>query len=308
MTACHPGVITHDEFRKNPLLFENLDVIFSTWGMPQLSSKELEDLPNLRAVFYAAGSVKHFAHPFLERGILVTSASAANGIPVAEFTLAQILLATKGYFHNTSACASPEGRKSAKFTGRGNFGETIALLGAGLIGKKVVELLRPFNLRVIVFDPFLPEEEADRLGVAKVTLEEAFVRGYVVSNHLASVPETAGLLNGDLFGSMRQNATFINTGRGATVVEGDLTRVLQARPDLTALLDVTEPEPPAFDSPFYALPNVHLTSHIAGSDGDEVLRMADYMIEEFKEWQQGKPVRHAVTLPMLERMTKISNG
>jgi phosphoglycerate dehydrogenase-like enzyme len=154
-----------------------------------------------------------------------------------------------------------------------------------------------------VWDPFLSDEQAAELGVEKVSsLMEAFQRGFVVSNHLANVPETRGLLTGEHFASMRKNATFINTGRGATVVEEDMIRVFQERDDLTALLDVTYPEPPVEDSPLYTMPNVHLTTHIAGSLGDEVVRMADYAIEEFQAWTQGQPLRYAVTLEMLPTM------
>ena len=83
------------------------------------------------------------------------------------------------------------------------------------------------------------------------------------------------MLNAALFRSMRPGATFINTGRGAQVNESDMAAVFGARPDLTALLDVTWPEPPEAGSPLYTLPNVHLSSHIAGSLGNEVVRMAD---------------------------------
>jgi phosphoglycerate dehydrogenase-like enzyme len=96
------------------------------------------------------------------------------------------------------------------------------------------------------------------------------------------------------FLSMRQGATFINTGRGAQVNEAGLLAALQARPDLTALLDVQHPEPPEAGSPLYTQPNIHLTSHIAGSLNDEVLRMPDYMIEDFKRWQAGKPLLYQV--------------
>jgi phosphoglycerate dehydrogenase-like enzyme len=297
-----PHNITSSNFEEYASQLQSLEVIFSTWGMPRLSSAQLRYLPNLRAVFYAAGSVRNFAYPFLERDILVVSAWAANAVPVAEYVVAQILLSTKGYFRNVNACKTPEGRAGAPFQGSGNFGETVAILGAGQIGRKVIELLRPFNLKVIVFDPFLSNSDAVLLGAEKVSLEEAFARGYVVTNHIANLPATVGLLNKPLFTSLRPDATFINTGRGATVIESDLCEVLAARPDLTALLDVTNPEPPHPNSPFYNLPNVHLTSHIAGSIGDEVVRMADYMIEEFDNWIAGEPLQYAVTLPMLETM------
>ena len=106
----------------------------------------------------------------------------------------------------------------------------------------------------------------------------------------------------ELFSAMRQDATFINTGRGATVVEDDMISVFRERQDLTALLDVTAPEPPKPDSPFYEMSNIHLTTHIAGSLGDEVVRMADYSIEEFQAWEQGRPLRYAVTREMLSTM------
>jgi phosphoglycerate dehydrogenase-like enzyme len=301
--ACevHPVVVTSASLEAQLPALADVEVIFSTWGMPGLTPDQVARLPALQAVFYAAGSVKDFATPFLDRNVAVVSAWAANAVPVAEFTLAQILLANKGYFRNTRACATHAGRATA-FRGQGNFDQTVALLGAGMIGRNVIALLQPFRLRALVFDPFLSPEHAARLGVEKVDLAAAFARASVVSNHLANVPETRGLLNRTHFGAMRENAVFINTGRGATVVEKDLVDVFRQRPDLTALLDVTDPEPPTPDSPLYTLPNVFLTSHIAGAMGTEVLRMADTMLEEFQAWRTGKPLRYGVTPAMLQTM------
>jgi phosphoglycerate dehydrogenase-like enzyme len=280
---------------------EAVQVIFSTWGMPALTEEQIGAMPSLRAVFYAAGSVQNFARPFLARGITVVSAWAANAVPVAEWTLAQILLSNKGFWRNERDASSPTTRPRA-FAGPGNFQTPVALLGAGMIGRSVISLLRPFQVQVLVFDPFLPDEEAAQLGVQKVSLEEAFAHGNVVSNHVANVPGTRRMLRGTHFSSMAPNTTFINTGRGATIAEDELIAVLRERPDLTALLDVTDPEPPQPDSPLYDLPNVRLTSHIAGSTGREVVRMADFALEEFEAWAQGKPLRYAVSAAMLETM------
>ncbi len=300
-TELYPHIVTGADFVTHVSHLQDLEVIFSTWGMPPLTEGQIAQLPRLRAVFYAAGSVQGFARAFLERNVLVVSAWAANAVPVAEFTLAQILLAGKGYFANTREYVSPESRSTA-YLGPGNFGETVALLGCGQIGRAVIALLQPFHLRVVVFDPFLTPDAAQEMGVVKVSLEEAFAQGMVVSNHLANLPETAGLLRGAHFAQMRLHATFINTGRGQTVAEEEMCAVLNARPDLTALLDVTHPEPPAADSALYALPNVQLTTHIAGSVGDEVVRMADYMLSEFRAWEQGEELRYAVTREMLSTM------
>lgn len=298
----YPTVITAENFQDHVEALGNLEAAFSTWGMLNLTEEQLDLLPSLKAIFYAAGSVKGFAEPFLKRGIIVVSGWGANGVPVAEFTLAQILLSNKGYFRNTQAHISREARDEA-FRGVGNFGETVAILGAGMIGRTLIRLLKPFNLNVIVWDPFLTNEQAVKLGVEKVSsLDEAFQLGLVVSNHLANLPDTQGLLTAELFSSMRENATFINTGRGATVVEADMVRIFSERDDLTAFLDVTHPEPPVSGSPLYTMPNVHLTSHIAGSMGDEVVRMADYMIEEFQAWENGQPMRYSITLDMLSNL------
>ena len=297
----YPVVISGENFNSYVHDVTQIEVVFSTWGMPLLSESQLAKLSQLKAVFYAAGSVKTFAVPLLERDIIVVSGWGANAIPVAEFTVAQILLANKGYFRNIRDCASHESRSIASH-GTGNYRTTIALLGAGMIGRKVIELLRSFCLHVLVFDPLLSEEDFARLGVEKVSLGEAFRRGMVVSNHMANVPETIGMLQADHFNAMPENAVFINTGRGATVREDDLIEVLRQRSDLNALLDVTNPEPPSADSPFYELPNAILSSHIAGSIGEEVSQMADTVIEEFLAWRDGRPLRYGVTLDMLRTM------
>ena len=110
------------------------------------------------------------------------------------------------------------------------------------------------------------------------------------------------MLNGKRFASMKPYATFLNTGRGATVREDELIAVLTARPDLCALLDVTDPEPPAPTSPLLSLPNVFLTPHISGSQQTECARMGAYMAEEFRAFDEGRETRFAVTREMLATM------
>jgi phosphoglycerate dehydrogenase-like enzyme len=298
----YPERISLSNFSDHVAGLHELEVIFSTWGMSELQQEHLDQLPNLKIVFYGAGSVQKFARPFLERGIRMCSAWRANAVPVAEYTLAEILLANKGYHRNIRDCQTRDGRKNSPFKGRGNFGATVALLGAGAIGRLVIDLLKPFHLDVVVFDPFLPDEAAAEMGVLPVSLEEAFRTGDVVSNHLANNEQTRGMLRGEHFSLLKDQATFINTGRGATVVEADLIAELEKRVSLTALLDVTMPEPPEEGSPLYTLPNVYLTSHIAGSLNDEVIRMADYMIEEFLRYEGGEALLHEVSLDMIDSM------
>lgn len=302
-TDLFPDYVTTADFARQAGSLAQVEVLFSTWGMDESLARRAAGLPRLRAFFYAAGSVRAFAGPLLDKGIVVVSAWAANAVPVSRFALAQILLSLKGYFRNARDARLPENRGRLLGTDApGAMGETIALLGCGQVGRAVAGLLRPFGLETLVYDPYLPAFEAAALGLRPATLEECFAKAYVVSNHLPDLPATRGLLGRGLFACMRPGAAFINTGRGATVDEAGLADVLAARPDLTALLDVTDPEPAPADSHWHTLPNAHLSSHIAGSNGKEVVAMADLCLEEFRAWREGKPLRYGVTREMLANM------
>lgn len=260
-------VISSKELREG-LAPKSTRYLFSTWGMPTLNEQEIRSLlPNLEAVFYGAGTVQYFARPYLACGVRVYSAWAANAIPVAEFTLAQILLANKGYFQ-LHRRFKEDGREQCvdeyAIHFAGNYGVKVGLIGAGMIGRKVIELLKPFELEVLVFDPFLPEEKAAEMGVTKATLPEIFSSCPVISNHLANNEQTKGMLNYELFRLMGPYATFINTGRGAQVVLEDLVRAMKEQPTRTALLDVTDPlEPLPSDHPAWQCENILLTPHRA---------------------------------------------
>lgn len=298
-------VCTHADLTAGRRDLREVRWLFSTWKMPVLTEEEIRTcLPNLEALFYAAGTVQAFARPFLHCGVRVFSAWAANAVPVAEYTAAQIVLANKGFFPAARFCSVGKraAARDAFLRCPGNYDVTVGIIGAGMIGKGVIRRLRDMQLAVLVFDPFLGDAEAAALGVEKVPLDMLFVRCNVVSNHLANNAETKGMLDYALFAKLPQGATFINTGRGAQVVEADLCRILRERPDLTAILDVTAPEPPAADSPFYSLDNCILTPHIAGSSGNEVHRMAAYMADEFARYIAGEPTLYGVDEAMLERM------
>ena len=281
---------------------KDAEIIFSTWGMPTLTEAQIAQyLPRLQCVFYAAGSVQTFARPFFARGVRIFSAWAANAVPVAEYTVAQIVLANKGFFAQARDMKihQPAPRSTAYL---GNYAQSVGLIGCGMIGSLVAQMLKSYALDVYVYDPYLSPEKATALGVTPCALDRLFEQCTVVSNHLPNNQETRGMLTYAQFSRMRPYAAFLNTGRGAQVVEPDLIRVLGERPDLTAILDVTDPEPPVQDSPLYSLPNCILTPHIAGSLGNEVWRMSAYMADEFALYASGKPTRYEVTGQMLATM------
>ncbi len=286
----------------SPALFADTEYIFSTWEMPVFTEQEIEAcLPSLKAVFYGAGTVQAFARPFLNRGVKVFSAWAANAVPVAEYTVAQILLANKSFFR-TMRYQNWDAARATLTRYKGNWGSKVGIIGAGMIGKQVIRKLLHHAVHVLVYDPFLSEEDAIAMGAVKCSLETLFAECDVVSNHVADNEQTKGMLTKALFELMPENATFINTGRGAQVVEADLIAALKARPDLTAVLDVVDPEPPLESSELLTLTNCILTPHIAGSIGNEVQRMGEFMNAEYDAFTHDGPCRFEVTLAMLETM------
>ncbi|MCQ2795039.1 MAG: phosphoglycerate dehydrogenase [Bacilli bacterium] len=273
-------------YNKDMLLkgdFKDVECIFGTWGMPVLTESEIKKVfPKLKYIFYSAGTVKYFAEPYLKLGIRVFSAWQANAVPVIEYATSQILLATKGFFQlSTYARKNYKDAHEIMNIFPGNYHTKIGILGYGAIAKGVVKELLKHNEDIYVYAPNITHEEAKTLGVHKVDkLEEIFDKCIVISNHIANLPSTVGMINKDLINRLKDNQTFINTGRGQQVDEKALLNKCKNNPKICAVLDVTYPEPPEQDSLYFKLTNVTVTPHIAGSSGNEVVRMSNYMYEE----------------------------
>ena len=283
------GVLTED-----PAALAEAEVIFSGWGAPHMDAAFLAAAPRLKAVFYGAGSIKGLvSDAFWARGIVVSSAYAANAVPVAEFTLSQILFCLKLGWRYIQHL-----RQGQPYWQRmhvpGAYGSTVGIVSLGMIGRMVCEHLKRFDVKVIAYDPFVKPADAAALGVELCSLGELFRRSDVVSLHTPWLKETEGLITGQLLASMKPDAAFINTARGAVVREDEMIEVLRSRPDLQAVLDVTHPEPPPAGSPLYTLPNVAITPHIAGSMDNECRRMGRYMVQEFERYLKGEPLRWGI--------------
>lgn len=294
LTLIH-APITAQELQARPELLARADVIFSGWGAPLMDESFLRSAPRLKAVFYAAGSIKGFVtEAFWSRNIAITSAYAQNAIPVAEYALSAIVLALKQFWYYAM-----ETRRLGRFPDRvrvaGAYRSRVGLISLGVIARQLRQHLRALEVEVVVYDPFVRAEQADALNIKLVSLEELFATSDVVSLHTPWLKETEYMIRGHHFQKMKKGATFLNTARGAIVHEPEMIEALQQRPDLTAVLDVTWPEPPVENSPLYTLPNVVLTPHIAGSLDGECRRMGDLMIQEFDRWIAGEPLTGLIT-------------
>ncbi|MEU6142904.1 hydroxyacid dehydrogenase [Streptomyces sp. NPDC047081] len=289
--------------RADPAELARAEVLFTHWGAPQLTEDALHRMPRLRAVVHAAGSVKHHVTEAVWlRGIRVSSAAAANALPVAEFTLAAILFAGKRVLDAARAYTRARQRTDllTYYSGHGNYHRTVGIVGASRIGRRVIELLRPLDLDVLLHDPYLDAHQARALGAHPVGLDELARRSHVVSIHAPQLPETRHMFDARRLALLQDGATLINTARGSLVDTDALTAHL-ATGRLHAVLDVTEPDVPPADSPLYTLPNVLLTPHIAGSLGNELTRMSDWATEEVARYAQGLPFEHEVKPDELTR-------
>jgi phosphoglycerate dehydrogenase-like enzyme len=292
------------EIRGNPALLREVEIIISSWGLPVLDENFLETAPQLRAIFYAAGSVRPFTTPaFWKRNIAITSAYAANAVPVSEYTLGVILLSLKRFWSFTQSVKNEtDPWADHNRAVPGSYQSMVGLVSCGMIGRRVIQLLKPFDVKCVAYDPFITKDEAAAMGVELCSLEELFQRSDVVSLHTPLMAETRGLITGKLIASMKSGATLINTSRGGLIDHTEMAAVLARRNDLTAVLDVFDPEPPMPGAPLIQLPNVIVTPHIAGSLGRECRRLGRCMVEELERYLSGKSLRWQITQEAAARL------
>ncbi|WP_031172018.1 hydroxyacid dehydrogenase [Streptomyces durhamensis] len=279
------------------------EVLITGWGCPHLDAGILAAAPGLRAVLHAAGSVRSLVGEALwKHGVTVSSAVTGNALPVAEYTLAMILLLGKDAFEHRERYRRTRTHPTpAETAATGNLGRRVGVVGASRVGRRLMELLRPFDLTVLLHDPYVSPAEAAALGAKPLPLEELLRQSDIVSLHAPDTPETHHMLDRARLALIPDGAALVNTARGALVDQDALTRELVSG-RLRAVLDVTEPEPLPAGSPLYELPNVFLTPHIAGSLGNELRRLGTIVVEELERLAEGAPPRHEVRYADLTRV------
>ncbi|MFC7876293.1 hydroxyacid dehydrogenase [Isoptericola sp. NPDC057391] len=270
------------------------ELLVAGWGAPPVPAGLV---PRLRAVAYAGGVARTcVADPaaLAARGVTASNARAANAVPVAEYALAMILLANKKAHAAERAYRDRRVAPDVErlLTGAGNFRRTVGIVGASLVGRRVVELLRPFDLEVLLYSPELAPGPVPGLpGARAADLDEVAARSDVLSLHQPLTPATAGQIDARVLGLMPDGATLINTARGG-VVDGEALLAELCTGRIDAVLDVTDPEPLPPDSALWSLPNVVLTPHLAGSTGTELRRIGDSVVAEVERFARGLPFAH----------------
>ena len=301
-------LVSPEPYRDFESLEEHLprvEVLVTSWGCPPVNAEVIDQLPRLQLIAHLAGSVKGFLDDVVwRRGIRVTNAVAANAIPVAEYTLAAILFANKRVFQlNRFYRQHKENRApwTREAPDVGNYHKTIGIVGASHVGRLVIDYLKPFDLRVLLYDPYVTPLAARELGATKVGLSELLSGSDVVSLHAPLLKDTQHMIGARELSLMKDHSTLINTARGGLIEQDALLDEL-GKGRLFAVLDTTEPEVLPPGSPFYQLPNVFLTPHIAGSLGEETQRLTDYIVAEVERFNTGRALKHLVRREQLARL------
>jgi len=277
------------------------DACITSWDVARLDADVMAAAPRLRAMAHMGSSVKRFVSDALwARGVHVTSAGLALAVDVAETTLGLMIVGMKRVWPLAQHVRAGGWRESPWWPARELFDKQVGIIGASNVGRHVIKLLQAFAVHVLVYDPFITAEEAAGLAAEKVELDELLRRADIVSLHAPAKADTYHLLNAERLALMKDDALLINTARGSLIDEAALIAEL-SKGRFFAFLDVTDPEPPAADSPLRRLENVVVMPHIAGCI-ENCGRMGELAVEELRRFFAGEPAIYPIRPEMLDRI------
>ncbi|AYG02291.1 hydroxyacid dehydrogenase [Gryllotalpicola protaetiae] len=275
-----------------------VEVLITGWGAPLLDEARLDRMPQLKVMLHGAGTIRSMVtDAFWKRGIAAANVADVNAVPVAEFTLAAVIMAGKrAPFLAADATVHAGWESIDRFGQLGNVGRTVGVVGFSRVGRRVVSALQQLEaLTCLVYDPYADAGEVTAAGGRLVgTLDELLPRVDVLSLHVPALPETRNMIGAAELAALPDHATVINTARGS-VIDTAALEAECASGRLNAIIDVTEPEPLPAASVLFSLPNVMVTPHIAGSLGNELYRMTDAALDELERYVRGLPLSAAIS-------------
>ena len=230
-----------------------------------------------------------------ELGILVVNAPSGNVVSAAEHTIALILAMLRKVPEAQVSLKAGEWKRT-KFVGTELMGKTLGLVGLGQVGARVAARLRPWNVRILAFDPYVSAEKAAELGVILSTLEEVLETSDILSLHTPVTPETKGLIGEARLARMKKGVYIVNCARGALIDDAALVKALDEGRVAGAALDVFAVEPPK-DFALMQHPKVVCTPHLGASTFEAQDRVAVETVELLVEVLSGSPFVAAVNLP-----------
>ena len=298
-------VFDRDDFSDRQYVLDfvkDSSIIVTSWDSPKIDNSIIELCPQLEAVIHGAGSVKPIVSTeFIEKKIRISNSAVAIGEGVAETSLAMAISACKGFYQLNRDTHNGLWQENIKTTVKDFYDITIGVISAGFVGRHMIKLLQNFHVDVLVYDPFIKEEDAAKLGARKVDLEELMTLSDVVSVHAPAIPATENMINKDNLKLLKDGAIIINTARGTIINEKDLIEELKTK-RIFACIDVTNPEPPLKDNELRTLDNVILTPHIAGTVTNGLKRVALHVCEEIERIIAGEKMRAEINLDDLSKI------
>ncbi len=275
-------------------LIVDIDGCITSWGSPRFTEKVLSKANRLKIIGHAAGSVKPYVtDEVFKKGIVVVNAASTIAKPVAEYALAMILNCLRGIPRYIEAMRGRNWvyRDQRCFTTYDLSGKTVGIVGFGAVARELVKLLKPFEVSLMVYDPYVEPSQVAAFGARKVGLNELLACSDVISLHAASIRETRHMIGEKEFRLMKPTAFLINTSRGSLIDEDALVKALKEKRLAGAALDVFEQEPLESNSPLYDLENVFLTPHIAGGSDERIRQLFGTVVEDLKRFFSGeKPI------------------
>lgn len=254
-------------------------------GVDPITSTVLEKANRLKVISkYGVGVDNIDLHGAKEKNIVVTNTPSANSNAVAELTVGLIINVLRKI--NISDRRTREGNWD-RFVGRELTGKTLGVIGTGSIGRRVIKLLKGFDLKVLCYDKYPDYSWALSEGVSYVSLVELLKNSDVISIHIPLTEETYHLISEKELRMMKKDVVIINTSRGGIIDENALYKFLKAGEIFGAGLDVFEKEPPK-NSPLLELDNVVVTSHIGAHTEESILNMAQIAVENLILVLKGK--------------------
>jgi len=268
------------------------DALVVCHGAPLVDTSILDAAPNLRLIGEVEGD--RFAGRIdLEaawaRGIRTVDVTNGSSYPVAEWALGLILLSMRnaGEMYRRLIAGQPARDRETMAKMRGRLtGKRVGLIGCGHMGRRLLKLLRPFEVEAWVYDPYLPRELAEALGFTQTSLDNVLSQCDVVVCLAPLTPRTQGMIGERELNLIPSGTVFINVSRGAIVDSAALIARLE-RGDIIAGLDVFDPEPIPPTSEILHLPNVFLSPHIGGYAGGDHQPFLPLMIDELERFFQG---------------------
>jgi D-3-phosphoglycerate dehydrogenase len=265
----------------------------------------IDTAKNLKVIGRAGAGVDNIdAKAATGRGIIVMNTPGGNTIAAAEHSIA-MMLSTVRNIPSANSYMKQEKWEKKKHTGNELFEKVIGIIGLGKIGREVAKRLSAFDTTLLVFDPLLASDMADRLGVKLVELDELLEKCDIITIHAPKMPETIDLINKDKLQRCKDGVILINCARGGIVNEQDLLEALNSGKVSKAALDVFTSEPPT-DYTLAKHPNVVATPHLGASTEEAQTKVADQILAQMEEYFTKNVARNAVNFESVEpEMQKI---